>query len=378
MALQTTNFLNAPVLTPNTAIANLFSNILKTSKERHENTIKGEEAKYAPENERFKNLIKKAESENAPEYFKERAKMGGLANIFQALLNSKEQQFGAREKEAEIQEKQAHTEYLKKGGGRSGGIWRNLPQDTRAKMIAQGNAWDIDPEVIANHINSGGSFEELREQARANGVDVENAPLIFDPTAATRTSLQSIESAADEVDYLEKKLAPGITMYGPTINGYSPEQIADAISGDNPEEQATFLASRALQPEMAGARARLANSSNAHEALKEIKEAALGEFKIFEAFLTPEVRALTQKKINDWLRGAAQVRVRTMKGQKPKGKENEDESTIDKNRRLLKESEEFGKHLNNKMIKGSKNGKSFEIPADKADAFIKAGGRISG
>jgi hypothetical protein len=313
MTFQPINFaaINPIQQVPDTG--NSFAKILQGMNvgafpEKHRNEMKSKE---------FANAIKEAEARHAPEN-----------EQYKAMENKAKGMYAEEKEKTALALNKAHAGYWEKGGSRGGaggGIWKNIPQDTRAKMISITNALDISPEELVRHINDGGTMEELKEQARGKGYDVDNIEREYDPTGATRTALQSIESAADEVDYLEKKMESGISIYGPTISGYSPEQIADAISNDDPEKQATFLASRALQPEMAGARSRLAGGSNSHESLKDMERAALGEFKIIEAFLTPEVRALTQKKINEWLNGAAKVRTRTMKGQKPRGNKSDAE-----------------------------------------------------
>ncbi len=69
-----------------------------------------------------------------------------------------------------------------------------------------------------------------------------------------------------------------------------------------------FLGARALQPEIAGARSRVAGGSNGQEALHAAQEAALGNFKIPGFTITPEVREGVQHYINDKLKGGLKER----------------------------------------------------------------------
>jgi hypothetical protein len=269
LMLPNLGFQNIEPLEGSTGVRDFFKNMLETSKSKSEAKIKGEEARISPE-------------------------------LFKAKLG----------------EVNAHTKYLENGGGRSSNnVWMRLPQDTRASMIAQGNAWDLSPEVVAAHIAQGGTMDELKEQAKKNGIDVDSAPKIYDPTGKNRSDINNLKGSSAELDYLENVTKKGISRYGATFRGYSPAQIKEAMSGKNIDQQVEFYAARALQPEIAGVRSRIAGGSNSQEALREAQDAALGRFKIFESLLTPEIREKVQEKINEWLREGGKVRTRAMSGQ---------------------------------------------------------------
>jgi hypothetical protein len=322
MPIQTFNVGNVePIQTA--GIGNIFAKMLETSKAMHENTkagaeaqyapeyykqrtaragheteeakqaalIKAAKAKYAPENEELGNLIKRAEAKNATPL--EKAKLA-----FELARADREK---------------AHAESYRQGGGSRGGLtagtrlWSSLPSNVKSQIMAQGQAYGFSPEQTAMHISGGGSLEDLKEQAKQNGVDVENAEPQYAPTTSNITGIKNAEAAGAELDYLENQTAKDLSQYGSTIRGYSPAQIIDHFKGDT-DKLARFLGARALQPEIAGARSRVAGGSNAQEALKEAQDAALGSFKVFGGLITPEIREKVQHYINQKLKGALKAR----------------------------------------------------------------------
>ena len=306
---------------PNSTVDNLYKSFKET---REQQRARDEQRKAQQQHERelweapmqrqkgmLENQKGELEAQYAPEKLEQEMAEGRLKG-----------KYSEREIVAKLAEQEAHAKYWEQGGGRGmgGNVWMRLPQDARADMIAQGNAWNFSPEVVAAHIGSGGTMDELKEEAKKNGVDVENAEKQYNPTGSNRTKINEIKGASAELDYLEQVTTPGISRYGGTFDGYSPQQIAEAISGKNIDEQVDFYAARAVQPEIAGARSRITGGSNASEALHDAQTAALGTFKIFEGLLTPEIREKVQHKINEWLKEAAKVRTKTISGSRTEQK----------------------------------------------------------
>ena len=294
-----------------------------------------------------------------------------LNQLTQAQTGREQQQMEAypEMQAAKIASEKAHAKYWESGGARggvSGATWRNLPQDVRRSMIAQGAAYGLSPEEVSMHIGSGGTLNELKEEAAAKGVDVENAMPINVPTTANIKEIKSMESRAAELDYLTDATAKDFSVYGETFGGYSPAQIRDASKGDKEtrDKLIKFLGARALQPEIAAARSAIAGGSNAQEALKHVQEAALGNIKVPGWTITPEIRQGVQEYINDQLRRGFEVRKKSMLGIKQKEKAEK------------RANERFGEMAGGN-VRGIINGEEVEIPRELAEEFTASGGRIN-
>jgi hypothetical protein len=316
MPYQPINFANIEPLKGSTAIGDLFSNMLKTSKMAMENQKLGRENRIGEQ------------------YDEPMAKN----NLEQALLDTQIKQPKAKYAEeiekALLQEKKAHAKYWEEGG--RGGTGSNSPKERRillnalgpdgkAELYRLGNILGWNPQETQQNWIDGVDFKKAAEE---KGLDLSQEEGNFLATGAVRTALKNAEGAGAELDYLEEQTTPDLSLYGSTILGYSPEQIADAIKGDDDEKQIKFLGARALQPEIAGARSRVAQGSNAQEALKDAQNAALASFNIVGAFVSPKIREGVQKYINDKLKGGLKARKRAVMG--IQGKEKEVEGMLKK------------------------------------------------
>jgi hypothetical protein len=258
-----------------------------------------------------------------PLRLREEREAAARAKEAEEMKNNFLKTYGPRTEEAKIallEAKAGNARRLARGGsggglGGSGGgkgnttsslrAWQSTPMNVRNDIIAKGAGLGYSPEEVVSAMVSGKSLKDLALQA---GMKLEDAEKLYSPTTANITALKNQEGSAAELDYLEKKTKDALSPYSRKIGGYSPAQIIQAISGEDVNEQAKFLAARAIQPEIAGARSRITGGSNAQEALHDAQSAALGSSKIFESLISPEVYAKTQEYINLWLKEAFNTR----------------------------------------------------------------------
>lgn len=239
----------------------------------------------------------------------------------QAMKNALTKQYGEQEKEAEIASKLAYAQYMNMGGahGAGGGLdnklsmamWRSLPQNERTEIAAtlRGAGVPVD-EGVRRMMNG----ETINEIVESYGKDINETERKYAATASNVTQIKNAEGAEAELQSINNKVTPWLSKYSRTIKGYSPNQIVDAIKGGNPDEQAKFLAGRALQPELAGIRTRILGGSTAHQALKEVKDVALGNFKVFSPLISPEVYEKTQKYIDEAIEEGFKARKESVYG----------------------------------------------------------------
>lgn len=237
------------------------------------------------------------------------------------IANALMSKYGEQEKLAKLAFLQAQTGHqgaltqrAMQGGMGSGNnseqahslrVWNSLPADNKRDAIATAVGMGYTPDEAAFALSAGKS---LRDLAKAMDMDVSQVEKSYSPTVSNITSLKNAEGGAAELDYLSERANEAMAPYSRKFFGYSPEQVVGALSGEDNDSQARFLAGRALQPEIAAGRSRVAMGSNAHDALKQVQADALGSSKIYEALVSPEVYQKTQNYINEWLQGGLKER----------------------------------------------------------------------
>ncbi len=305
-----------PYVSPGSPYEDMFSKMLQG----YEMSQKPGQMARKKEEEILANKLKGEEVKYAPDYFKGRA-AGQVEGAEETRLkNALTKEFGREEKISEINYKKAQALEKSVLSGESAKERRikfnALGPDAKADMYRRGGILNMSPEDVQQMFIEGRTFDQ---EAISRGIN----PNIFKqevgnvlPTSSVRSDITRAESAAAELETLEKETSKDLSRYGATFGGYSPGQIADAVTGKNKKEMIDFLGARALQPEIAGIRSRIAQGSNAHEALKGAQEAALANFKIPGFTITPEIREGVQKYINERLKSAFKSRKKSVFGKK--------------------------------------------------------------
>lgn len=248
--------------------------------------------------------------------------------------------------------------------------FNSLPANEKALLLGKLRAAGV-PEEDATKIKNGEIG--LNEYLRNNGWDDKRIQELLPnqaPTTATQSAVQQVQGALAEDEYIGPKITEALGPYSTKIFGYSPEQVMQAFE-QNPatlDQRARALAARALVPEIAGYRTRIAGGSEAHKALSELTHNSLNKLKVFDALVTPEEYHKAQKYIHEWQQGMGHARVRGMQGvaQKPSLSE-----TLEKGPGAPQET--FIK-----IAFTDKNGKKVtkKVPSKDKNAALEAGGEI--
>jgi len=266
----------------------------------HMNDILGAEAQYAPQNEaqKYAQMQSKTFMDELEKKYKEDQILADLEYKHALALN---------------QERMASGIGLSKSGSIEGNSEKErrirfnaLGADGKAEILAHASPLNLDPLSLQHKLIVEG--KSLPEIYKEQGKEMSDAIKSHLPTSANRTQQKSQDAGAAELDSLEEFASAGMAPYSRKFFGYSPSQIGEALSGQNEDEQAMYLAGRALQPEIAAARSRIAGGSNAQQALEHAQESALGSSKIFEALVSPSVFLKTQELIRRELKKALAAR----------------------------------------------------------------------
>lgn len=185
----------------------------------------------------------------------------------------------------------------------SGFNFQSLPPTEKSYMIAQAAGIGLPPLQGAAYFNNGGTLEQLAQQ---KGLDPNNLPTpLYAATPATVQLIQRRNQALNEINTIQPEITAGMSPYARQFGGYAPSQIADAIQNDNPDQQARFLAARALMPEMASLRLKAMGGNIGIEAIKEVNNQSMGNIKSFQSLVSPKVYTAAQNYVDDWINQGA-------------------------------------------------------------------------
>ena len=154
---------------------------------------------------------------------------------------------------------------------------------------------------------------DIREKLKSQGIDpneVEANPL---PTARDISRWNDQRTRTAEVEGVTENMRDDISMYGPTIAGYSPELIADmtkAAAGDKAAEKRAikFLGANALQPEIAAGRIAGFGGNQGIELTRLAMEGAISNFKVPGGLVTSNIRKGITDYIGDKIKLGTEIR----------------------------------------------------------------------
>lgn len=179
--------------------------------------------------------------------------------------------------------------------------WVHSPVDAKNYQIAQLAGAGIDPSVAVSELSSGLTVPQILQK---NGFDPTNPPdPDFLPTRGNIQQLKQRQSALKELDTIGTFIKEGLGPYSQTIQGYSPAQIGDALTGMNPEQQKKFLAARMLAPEYSNIRLMVAQGKTGITAVEQIMDKSMMNVKALHLPITKEIfdgaQELADKTITD-------------------------------------------------------------------------------
>lgn len=179
--------------------------------------------------------------------------------------------------------------------------WVHSPVDAKNYQIAQLAGAGIDPSVAVSELSSGLTVPQILQK---NGFDPTNPPdPDFLPTRGNIQQLKQRQSALKELDTIGTFIKEGLGPYSQTIQGYSPAQIGDALTGMNPEQQKKFLAARMLAPEYSNIRLMVAQGKTGITAVEQIMDKSMMNVKALHLPVTQDIfegaQELADKTITD-------------------------------------------------------------------------------
>jgi hypothetical protein len=181
--------------------------------------------------------------------------------------------------------------------------YSSLPIDQKSGLLAQASGMGYDPQDATNLFMQGHSLQDL---AKAKGFDPESMPdPIYPVTKGGLAKIQTRQQALAEINNLNPILTDALAPYSHRIFGYSPKQVSQALSGTDPDQQAKFLAAKALQPELSSIRLRAMQGGQVGiEAIREVTNASMGNIKSYQSLVDPKVYASANQYVDQWINQA--------------------------------------------------------------------------
>lgn len=193
----------------------------------------------------------------------------------------------------------------------SGNSYDKLPVNDKKREVGLFTAMGVDPVKAVSLLRKGTSASDY---AKDNGIDIANVTPQYALGEQNIKDVQRTSAYFDELDSLEKNISQGLAAYPNRFRGYSLDQIADQLAGDNPEKVGKALASAALQPELAALRLKVQGGNIGIEAIRELTEKSLGKLNTVESFVDRPTYLAMQRYINKWLHEAGQIRIKSLEG----------------------------------------------------------------
>lgn len=183
--------------------------------------------------------------------------------------------------------------------------WKAMPMDTRTGLIAQARGMGIDPIDAQKRFEKG---ETIDQMAVKEGFDPNNLPdAILDLTPTDRTKSNQRKVALAEIKSLDQNVSKAIAPYAARMGGFSPLEVVQGLKGTNKHERAAFYAARALQPELASIRQRMAGGNVTRRGIEEMIKSSLGNIKVYEGDMGSDVYIEMQDLMDKWLTRATET-----------------------------------------------------------------------
>lgn len=178
--------------------------------------------------------------------------------------------------------------------------YTTLPPESKSQMLGQAAAFGIPADEASRRFVRGESLQDMAKEKGFDNPDYWPEP-IYAPTATTRTQLQRRQTAISELNSVGKDITNALAPYQKRFMGYSLEQVADALKGQNKDKQARFLAGIAVQPELAAIRARAMGANIGIEVIREMVGKSMGQLKTIQPLLDTEVYEKMQIQMDKWM-----------------------------------------------------------------------------
>lgn len=202
---------------------------------------------------------------------------------------------------APIQEKIAQGNFYQSRA--SGYNFQSLPPTEKSYAIAQVAGMGIDPMQGAAMLNNGQTISSIASQ---RGLDPNNLPTpLYAATPQTVQLIQRRNQALNEINSIMPNITTAMAPYSRQFANYSPSQIANAVQNDDPDQQARFLAAKALMPEMASLRLKAMGGNIGIEAIREVNNQSMGNIKSFQGLVSPKVYTAAQNYVDQWINQGA-------------------------------------------------------------------------
>lgn len=239
---------------------------------------------------------------------------GSIANAL--YIQDLESKFGAddprvvaakKAQEIEQHSKEVNTQTKEKYANSL--AYRSLPTDEKKRAVALLTGMGIDPTEGEKLLVEGKSLTEI---AKEKGVNKDDVIPVYPLGGENIKQTQRRGAFVNELAVLDKHITESLGKYQNKIGGYSLQQMADAVRGEDPDFQGKVLAARALGPELSSLRLKAAGANIGIEAIKELQNKSLGNLKILESTVDTKAYVAMQKYMNQWLYEANKEFERTL------------------------------------------------------------------
>jgi hypothetical protein len=177
-----------------------------------------------------------------------------------------------------------------------GANYLHLPIDYQAQLIAYAGGMGVTPTEASKFYMNGGSLEDLAKQ---KGVNLEDVEPIY---AADKESIKNVhmrEQALTEMDSLGKTITEWTAPYAKRFgSGTSVKAIVDALSGENKDDLAKFLAAKGLVYDQAAIRGKALGGKIGETVLNQLVDSTMSRINFPTYLLNEDLYKKTQQYVD--------------------------------------------------------------------------------
>lgn len=309
MAVQFTNFLNAPSTAPDLSeVGNLFQNAFQgykiakapeqmerqAQKEQLANALAQLQVQHAPKEMSLRDQLLQEQINKARQPTYAGDPLAKALEMQKAYKGTPQEEQINRYVESIINQNEMKKQNMDTRQAYANAIgWKSLPSAEKNRSLALAAGMGIEPTKAANHFAGGGTLEQL---ANENGFTLSEINPQYAPTTPNITSMQRRTAFDEEMKTLNEKIKEGLSPYAQKYFGYSFDQVADQLNtlGTGKETDETkrklgkYLAARALTPEMNALRMNTMGGRVGIEAIRDLESKSMTRSKVIET-IDPKV-----------------------------------------------------------------------------------------
>lgn len=185
------------------------------------------------------------------------------------------------------------------------GNFDKAPANIKQQSLALLNGVGIPGDEGVRRLRGGESVDDILRSKGLTDAQIKKVKPAYVTDAINIRQQRMRDAVIAELNIMEPEITDWMAPYIGTWANYSPKQIINSAWNKDPEGVAKYLAAISIQPEMAALRIKAMGGNVGEGAIHNLVEKALGNNKILQGQVSPEVYRMMQHYVTDLLNKGA-------------------------------------------------------------------------